>query len=49
MRLYQATGEKRYLDWCRWVLGSIDRWTVVGTLTNLGKVAAPFALWLKPG
>ncbi|MGP8244688.1 MAG: beta-L-arabinofuranosidase domain-containing protein [Bryobacteraceae bacterium] len=39
MRLYQATGESRYLDWCRWVFGSIDRWTVMGTYTNLGKVA----------
>jgi DUF1680 family protein len=39
MRLYEATGDKRYLDWCRWVLSSIDRWTVFGTYSNLGKVA----------
>jgi DUF1680 family protein len=40
MRLYETTGEKRYLDWCRWVLGNIDKWSVVETLSNLGKVAA---------
>jgi hypothetical protein len=40
MRLYEVTGERRYLDWCRWVMGNIDKWTVVETFSNLGKVAA---------
>ena len=40
MRLYEATGEDRYLQWCRWVVSSIDRWSVVGTVSNLDKVAA---------
>jgi hypothetical protein len=40
MRLYEVTGERRYLDWCRWVVGNIDKWTVVETFSNLGKVAA---------
>lgn len=39
MRLYQLTGDKRYLDWCRWVVAQIDKWTVVETYSNLGKVA----------
>ena len=40
MRLYQMTGDARYLDWCRWVVASIDKWSVVETFSNLGKVAA---------
>ena len=26
MRLYQATGEKRYLEWTQWVVANINRW-----------------------
>jgi galactosylceramidase len=26
MRLYQTTGEKRYLDWTQWVVNNINRW-----------------------
>jgi uncharacterized protein len=40
MRLYQTTGEARYLQWCQWVVNSIDRWSVVGTVSNLDKVAS---------
>ena len=40
MRLYEATGDPRYLQWCQWVVNSIDRWSVVGTVSNLDKVAA---------
>jgi DUF1680 family protein len=40
MRLYEATGDHRYLQWCQWVVNSIDRWSVVGTVSNLDKVAA---------
>ena len=26
MRLYQTTGEKRYLEWTQWVVANINRW-----------------------
>jgi hypothetical protein len=26
MRLYQTTGEKRYLEWAQWVVAKINRW-----------------------
>jgi hypothetical protein len=38
-RLGRLSGERKYLDWSQWVVGSIDRWTVCGTLSNLDKVA----------
>ena len=40
MRLYELTGDHRYFDWCRWVVGSIDRWSGWDAYSNLDKVAA---------
>jgi DUF1680 family protein len=39
MRLYQLSGDKRYYDWCKWVVGSIDKWSGWDAYTNLDKVA----------
>jgi DUF1680 family protein len=40
MRLYQLSGDKRYYDWCKWVVGSIDKWSGWDAWSNLDKVAA---------
>ena len=40
MRLYEVSGDRRYFDWCRWVVGSIDRWSGWDAYSNLDKVAA---------
>ena len=40
MRLYQLSGDKRYYDWCKWVVGSIDKWSGWDAYSNLDKVAA---------
>ena len=40
MRLYELSGDRRYFDWCRWVVSSIDRWSGWDAYTNLDKVAA---------
>ena len=39
LRLYELTGDKRYFDWCTWVIGSIDRWSGWNAYSNLDKVA----------
>ena len=40
MRLYLATGEQRYLDWCRTIIANIDRWSGHDSFSNLERVAA---------
>lgn len=40
MRLYQLTNDKKYLDWCKWVVNSIDKWSGWDAYSNLDKVAA---------
>ncbi len=40
LRLYEATGEERYLAWAKWVVSSIDRWSGWNAFSNLDKVAA---------
>ncbi|HVW61096.1 MAG TPA: beta-L-arabinofuranosidase domain-containing protein [Puia sp.] len=40
MRLYQLTKDQRYLDWCKWVVSSIDKWSGWDAYSNLDKVAA---------
>jgi len=39
MRLYQLTKDRRYFDWCKWVVGSIDRWSGWDAYSNLDRVA----------
>ncbi|MFL6450699.1 MAG: glycoside hydrolase family 127 protein [Bryobacteraceae bacterium] len=39
MRLYQNTGEKRYLDWCEWVVANIDKWSGTDYYSKLDNVA----------
>jgi hypothetical protein len=39
LRLYQKTGATRYLDWSRWVVGSIDKWGGWDAFSRLDKVA----------
>jgi DUF1680 family protein len=39
-RLYQLTGDRRYIDWCKWVVGSIDTWSGWDAYSNLDKVAS---------
>ncbi len=40
MRLYQLSADRRYYDWCRWVVNSIDKWSGWDSYSNLDKVAA---------
>ena len=40
LRLALATGDNRYTDWSKWVIGSIDRWSGWNSFSNLDKVAA---------
>ncbi len=39
MRLYQNTGEKKYLDWCQWVVANIDKWSGTNYYSKLDDVA----------
>jgi DUF1680 family protein len=39
LRLYQATGDSRYLEWSRWVLASLDRWSGWDSFSKLDGVA----------
>jgi len=39
-RLGRVAGDAKYLDWSRWAVGSIDRWSGCDTLSNLDKVAS---------
>lgn len=40
LRLFQATGDGRYLDWSRWVIDNIDRWSGWDSFSRLDLVAA---------
>ena len=40
MRLYELTGDKRYLTWCEWVVSNIDVWSGWNSYSNLDSVAA---------
>jgi len=40
MRLYQLTHDRRYFDWCKWVVGNIDQWSGWDAYSNLDKVAS---------
>ncbi len=39
LRLYQVGGGERYLDWSRWVIANIDKWSGWDAFSNLDKVA----------
>jgi DUF1680 family protein len=39
LRLYQVTGDKKYLDWSRWVIGNIDKWSGWNAFSKLDQVA----------
>jgi DUF1680 family protein len=39
LRLYQATQDRRYLEWSQWVINNIDRWSGHNTFSKLDKVA----------
>ena len=39
LRLYQITGEDRYLDWSKWVISRIDEWSGWHSFTKLDSVA----------
>ena len=39
-RLFQVTGEKRFLDWCQWVVSRIDTWSGWDSFSKLDQVAA---------
>ena len=39
LRLYQLGGEKRFLDWSKWVVSMIDTWTGWNTFSKLDQVA----------
>jgi DUF1680 family protein len=39
LRLYKLTGDKRYLDWCNWVIGRIDQWSGWNAYSKLDSVA----------
>lgn len=40
LRLYLETGDEKYLNWSRWVVDNIDRWSGSSTFSNLDRVAA---------
>ncbi len=39
LRLYAMTSDKKYLEWSKWCVGNIDRWSGCNTFSNLDKVA----------
>lgn len=39
VRLYQITGKKKYLDWAKWVVGNIDKWSGWDSFSRLDSVA----------
>jgi len=39
LRLYQVSGDLRYLDWSHWVIGNIDRWSGWDSFSKLDLVA----------
>ncbi|WP_162852567.1 beta-L-arabinofuranosidase domain-containing protein [Dinghuibacter silviterrae] len=38
MRLYEVSGDRRYLDWCRWVVRQIDTWSGWDAFSKLGRM-----------
>lgn len=40
LRLYEQTGERKYLEWCEWVISRIDVWSGWETFSKLDEVAA---------
>ncbi|AGB28369.1 hypothetical protein Prede_1032 [Prevotella dentalis DSM 3688] len=38
-RLYTITGKKRYLDWAKWVVGNIDKWSGWDAFSRLDSIA----------
>lgn len=38
-RLYEVTGKKKYLDWVKWVVSNIDRWSGWDSFSRLDSVA----------
>lgn len=38
-RLYLKTGDKRYLDWCKWAVQNIDKWGGFAAYSKLDAVA----------
>lgn len=38
-QLYEVTGKKKYLDWTRWVVSNIDRWSGWDAFSRLDSVA----------
>ncbi len=39
LRLYEQTGDRKYLDWSRWTIENIDKWSGWDAFLNLEKVA----------
>jgi hypothetical protein len=39
LRLYQKTGDVRYLDWSKWVVANIDKWSGWDAFSNMDKIA----------
>lgn len=39
-RLYEVTGKKKYLEWSKWVVGNIDRWSGWNSFSRLDSVAS---------
>ncbi len=39
LRLYEKTGDKRYLDWSRWVVANLDKWSGWDSFSKLDQVA----------
>jgi len=39
-RLYQVTGEKKYLEWAKWVISNIDKWSGWDAFSRLDDVAS---------
>lgn len=38
-RLYEITGDRRYLDWSKWVVSNIDKWSGWDSFSRLDSVA----------
>jgi hypothetical protein len=38
-RLYLKTGDQKYLDWCKWVVQNIDKWSGFAAYSKLDAVA----------
>jgi DUF1680 family protein len=39
LRLYQATGDKKYLEWSQWVVANLDKWSGWNSFSKLDQVA----------